>query len=207
MGSESGSHDEQPIHEVKIVNPFYLGRYEVTQEQWETVMGTNPSIFRGLKLPVENVSWNDCQAFIVELKEKLPDKGFRLPTEAEWEYACRASGNATYCFGDDEYALGEYAWFAANSDQMTHEVGMKKPNAWGLHDMHGNVWERCQSLYRPYPYAEDSREDLDSQAPRTVRGGSWHSGPEFCRSSDRLSGRPTRRYDNFGFRLVLEVEE
>jgi formylglycine-generating enzyme required for sulfatase activity len=208
MGSETnGKADQTPAHSVTIAKPFYIGKYEVTQEQWQAVMGANPSVINGARLPVENVSWNDCQEFVGKLNEEFPGRSFRLPTEAEWEYACRSGRATVYCFGDEPGALSDYAWFAGNADQTSHPVGEKMPNAWGLYDMHGNVWERCQSLYRHYPYADDGREDLGSTAPRAVRGGSWHSGPEFCRSADRLSGRPTPRYDNFGCRVALTVEE
>ena len=135
-----------------ITKPFYLGKYEVTQEQWEAVMGSNPSHFKGPKNPVEQVSWDDCQQFLVKLNAKSGGQGskFVLPTEAQWEYACRAGSTGKFCFGDDEKQLGEYAWYEANSGDKTHPVGEKKPNTFGLHDMHGNVWEWCQDWYGEY---------------------------------------------------------
>jgi formylglycine-generating enzyme required for sulfatase activity len=173
MGSEE--HDpEKPVHKVAISKPFYLGKYEVTQEQWQAVMGTNPSHLKGPKKPVGSVSWNDCQDFLRKLSEKTGHK-FALPTEAQWEYACRAGSTSRFSFGDDENALKEYAWFDDNSGNTSHRVGEKKPNAWGLYDMHGNVWEWCQSLYKSYPYRpDDGREDLTSRAARALRPGSWY---------------------------------
>ncbi|MEI8241566.1 MAG: formylglycine-generating enzyme family protein, partial [Actinomycetota bacterium] len=133
-------------HKVTITKPFYLGKYEVTQEQWKAVMGNTPSYFKGPKNPVENVSWNVCQEFLVKLNAKAGGQGgkFVLPTEAQWEYACQAGSTGIFCFGNDRKQLGEYAWCGKNSGSKTHPVGGKKPNAWGLYDMHGNVSEWCQ---------------------------------------------------------------
>jgi len=144
MGSpdseEGHQRNEGPQHEVTISKPFYMGVTEVTQAQYEAVMGTNPSHFRGPTNPVETVSWIDATEFCRKLFEKTR-QAVRLPTEAEWEYACRAGTRTAYSFGDDPVALGEHAWWAGNSDKTTHSVGQKKPNAWGLYDMHGNVRE------------------------------------------------------------------
>lgn len=151
--------DEQQI-EVQFDEPFYMMETQVTQAMWESVMGENPSYFKedqGTEdRPVERVSWHDVQEFIRKLNEIYEDDGieFRLPTEAEWEYACRAGTTTAYCFGDDPERLDEYAWYSNNSGGRTHRVAQKKPNAWGLYDMHGNVWEWCQDEYR-------SRKNLD----------------------------------------------
>jgi formylglycine-generating enzyme required for sulfatase activity len=139
---ESADDDEKPRHRVTISQPFYLGKYEVTQMQWAVVMGNNPSRFKELSNPVENVSWNDVQEFIRRLNQMLLGaRKYRLPTEAEWEYAARAGTTSAYSFGDDAGNLYRYAWYKGNSEDKTHPVGQRDPNAWGLHDMHGNVWE------------------------------------------------------------------
>jgi formylglycine-generating enzyme required for sulfatase activity len=130
--------NEKPLHNVTITKPFWMGKYEVTQEQWEAVMGNNPSpsLYQGPRSPVDNVSWDDCQAFIDKLNEKFARSGekFSLPTEAQWEYACRAGSTGRFSWGDSEESFGEYAWFGGNSGNWTHPVGEKKPNAWGLYD-------------------------------------------------------------------------
>ena len=162
---------------MRITRPFYLGKHLVTQEQWEAVMGNNPSHFKGPKNPVEQVSWDDCQASLTKLNAKVrPGGKFALPTEAQWEYACRAGSTTRYCFGDEESRLGEYAWYGANSGSKTHPVGEKKPNAWGLHDMHGNVWEWCQDWYDGGYYANSPTDDPMGPATgslRVYRGGCW----------------------------------
>jgi formylglycine-generating enzyme required for sulfatase activity/beta-lactamase regulating signal transducer with metallopeptidase domain len=206
MGSEKGGDDEKPVHEVRIDKPFYIGKYEVTQNQWETVMGNNPSSFKGPKLPVESVSWGDCQGFLTKLSEKVKGAGFRLPSEAEWEYACRAGSSTEYCYGDGEAGLGEFGWFTGNSEQTTHPTGEKKPNAWGLYDMHGNVWEWCQDgFYGSYHGAPDNGSAWDSQAcsQRVFRGGGALDFVYYCRSAIRRNGAPTIRLNaRLGFRLA-----
>jgi formylglycine-generating enzyme required for sulfatase activity len=207
MGSAKGVQgpSEEPVHKVTITKPFYLGKYLVTQEQWERVMGSNPSSFKGAKNPVESVNWDDCQNFIVKLKEKVPGQTFRLPTEAEWEYACRAGSTTDYSFGDGESSLGEYAWYTNNSVNTTHAVGEKKPNAWGLYDMHGNVWECCADYV--YGYIADDQTDPvgPSEGPfYIVRGGAWNDDPTFLRSSTRSFGG-ANRLNSYGLRCALAV--
>ncbi len=201
--SEEYREDDEQQHRVRITKPFYLGVHEVTQEQYQRVMGENPSEFKGANLPVEQVSWEDAVEFCRKLSEK-EGKTYRLPTEAEWEYACRAGSAARYCFGDDESQLGQYAWYDANSDVATHPVGGKLPNDWGLHDMHGNVWEWCQDWYGDYP-SEDVTDPTGPKegSDRVFRGGSWLRDAVLCRSAYRGKGKPTLRYDVLGFRVSL----
>ena len=198
-------------HEVAISNPFYVGVTEVTQAQYEAVMGTNPSKFNGATNPVEEVSWNDATEFCKKLSEKTR-QAVRLPTEAEWEYACRAGTATAFSFGDADSALGDYAWYKANSGSktrplgQTQPVGQKKPNAWGLYDMHGNVWERCADWRGDYPNGAVT----DPQGPasgtyRVLRSGSWSSNPDFCCSASRSSLPPDYRNGNVGFRVVMSV--
>ncbi len=170
-----------------VSSSFYLGKYEVTQKQWEAVMGNNPSNFKGPDLPVEEVSWNDAQAFIKNLNEKEGKNVYRLPSEAEWEHAARAGSNGAWCFGDDESLLVQYAWYDKNSGNTTHPVGKLKPNAFGLYDMHGNVYEWC--------------EDADGSV-RVLRGGSWNFGAGNCRSVYRYWYDPGCRLLNLGFRVL-----
>jgi formylglycine-generating enzyme required for sulfatase activity len=206
MGSNEYS-DEGPIHRVKL-SPYFIGKYPVTQAQWKAVMGNNPSRFQGDDLPVETVSWEDAKKFCETISAKT-GKTYRLPTEAEWEMACRAGSNGKYCFGDDEKLLGEYAWYGQNSDDKTHPVGQKKPNAWGLFDMHGNVWEWCGDWYGGRYYSECEKQGLvtDPQGPatgsyRVARGGGWNNYAVRCRSADRGGVVPGNRRDGLGFRLV-----
>jgi formylglycine-generating enzyme required for sulfatase activity len=206
MGSpknESGRFDDETLHEVTLTQGFYLQSTPVTQGQWKVVMGNNPSRFKdcGDDCPIENVSWNDAQEFIKRLNGK-EGKTYRLPTEAEWEYACRAGSTSRYCFGDDEGKLSEYAWYTDNSGGRTHPVGTKKPNDWGLYDMHGNVWEWCEDWYGDYP----SGKVTDPAGPstgseRVLRGGGWGSDARTCRSATRSGGAPVNRFGIIGFRL------
>ena len=157
--SEPGRNPRERQHEVTITKGFWLGKYAVTQAQWQAVMGNNPSKFKGDdQRPVELVSWDNCQQFLQKLNA-LGGGEFRLPTEAEWEYACRAGSSTAFCFGDNQAQLDDYAWYSKNSGGQTHPVGQKTPNAWGLYDMHGNVWEWCEDWHGEYP----------SEAPRTRR--------------------------------------
>jgi formylglycine-generating enzyme required for sulfatase activity len=201
MGSpdseEGRKADEGPQHEVAISKPFYLGLTEVTQAQYEAVMGTNPSQFKGPTNPVEMVTWNEAADFCRKLSAKTR-KAVRLPTEAEWEYACRAGTKTRYSFGDADTDLGDYCWYHSNSGGTTHPVGQKKPNAWGLYDMHGNVMEWCADWYGNYP----SGACTDPQGPasgthRVKRGGSYFYGfsyfPAFFRCAGRIYGAPAGR--------------
>ena len=196
--------DEKPAHRVRITQPFYLGKYEVTQEQWDSVMADNPSQFKGSRLPVENVSWEEAQTFLEKLEAKTGRK-FALPTEAQWEYACRAGTVTRYSFGDNDANLGDYAWFGDNSEGITHPVGEKRPNGWGLYDMHGNVWEWCADGYGPYR----GNNTLPPQGPpvgtlHAIRGGAWNNPANGLRSSNRNSD--WRGYPRVGLRCVMEVD-
>ncbi|MCY3021958.1 MAG: formylglycine-generating enzyme family protein [Planctomycetota bacterium] len=196
---------ERPAHEVTLTKPFYTGKYEVTQEQYAQVMGTNPSQFKGASLPVETVSWDDGSAFCKKGSEKT-GQTVRLPTEAEWEFACRAGTITTYYTGDGEADPGRAAWYNANSKNTTHSVGQKTANAWGVYDMHGNVWEWCQDWLEEYkPGAVvDPQGPPDGQG-RVLRGGSWSHHPGDCRSASRGGGDPGNRNHVIGFRVVVEV--
>ncbi len=206
MGSpedEAGRREnEGPQHRVVISKPFYLGRYEVTQEQWLTLMDTNPSRFRGDDNPVNQMTWYECQEFL----SKAGD-GLRLPTEAEWEYACRAGSTTRYHFGDSHELLGDYAWYDGNSGGRMHPVGGKKPNAWGLYDMHGNAWEWCADYIASY----EAAERIDPQGPasgtfRVRRGGSWGTIARLCRSAWRDAFAPKHTYGHTGFRVARTAE-
>jgi formylglycine-generating enzyme required for sulfatase activity len=210
MGSPDSDKDaereEQPQHRVRITRPFYLGKYLVTQEQWEAMMGSNPSHFKGPKNPVEQVSWDDCQLYLEKLNAKIGTQSgkFGLPTAAQWEYACRAGSTTRYCFGDDESKFGEYAWYVENSGITTHPVGQKKPNAWGLYDMHGNVWEWCQDWNEDYKKSPvDDPSGPTEGSVRVFRGGSWYHVAKHCRSAIRLSHLPRYKYADLGFRVAL----
>jgi len=206
MGSpetEKGRFADETQHEVTISKPFYMGKYSVTQEQYEAITGTNPSNFKGVKSPVENVSWEDAQEFCKKLSAKS-GKTVQLPTEAQWEYACRAGTISAYYCGDEEADLARVAWRSLNSGGTTHPVGQKEPNAWVLYDMHGNVWEWCEDLFGEYPtgVATDRRGSRTGTG-RVLRGGSWNSNPWVCRSAVRRSFTPDFRYNDIGFRLML----
>lgn len=195
--------DEKPVHEVRLSRPFYLGKYEVTQAQWEAVMGTNPSRFKGQNHPVENVSWDDVQVFISKLnaKERLRQYRYRLPTEAEWEYAARAGSTTLYCFGNSGNLLWGYARFYSLS---SGPVGQRQANAWGLHDMHGNVREWVQDrmgAYSAYPVVDP--QGSDEGKSRVLRGGGWGDHARNCRSASRDAFWPNVRDPLHGFRLAL----
>ena len=206
MGSSQGDEDEQPVHRVRISKAFYMGKYEVTQSQYEAVMGANPSSYKGADRashPVEKVSWKNAVEFCLRLSQK-EKKTYRLPTEAEWEYACRAGTQTKYGFGAREADLADYAWYGNNSESKTHPVGLKKPNAWGLYDMHGNVWEWCSDWYGEYPRGNvTDPAGAQSGEGRVRRGGGWGNSARGCRSANRYGGRPGDRLNGLGFRLAL----
>ena len=201
---ERGRH--QPPYRVTISQPYYLGKYEVTQAQWQAVMGDNPSGFSDCDAtcPVEQVSWEDAQRFIDKLNAREGVKSYRLPTEAEWEYAARAGTRTAYPFGDDTIQLGACAWYWDNADRKTHPVGQKRPNEWGLFDMHGNVWEWVQDWYGHYPPRGAATDPRGSRAGpyRVFRGGSWDTGVRRYQAAARNRFWPSHRYNDLGFRLA-----
>jgi len=210
MGSPDSDSDamdwEKPPHQVKV-NSFAIGKYPVTQAQYEAVMGTNPSYFsNNPQNPVERISWNHAQAFCQKLSQ-ITGKTYRLPTEAEWEYACRAGTTTRYYFGDDANQSGNYAWYYKNSQQTTHPVGQKKPNAWGLHDMISNVWEWCEDDWHDNYIGAPTDgsawiNNNDNDYRFLLRGCSWFNDPNGCRSAARsfYARRDSNYY--YGFRVV-----
>jgi formylglycine-generating enzyme required for sulfatase activity len=216
---------EVPRHHVRLVRPVYMTVTEVTQKQFETIVGRNPSQFRDLNRPVDNVSWHDAQEMCEKLganvskpvgddaRAKAGDgwpQGWEvsLPTEAEWEYACRAGSAGAYCFGNNAGALSRYCWFEANGNNMTQPAGQKRANAWGLHDMHGNVWEWCADRYGDDYYDQSPITDPTGPARgrfRVIRGGSWKRGGPLCRSAQRCGGLTNDGLNTVGFRIVLRA--
>jgi formylglycine-generating enzyme required for sulfatase activity len=185
MGSPEGElqSDTRPRHRVRISKAFYLGKHLVTQEQWQAIVSQNPSNFQGPENPVENVSWDDCHYFLDRLNKRFAEKDGKccLPTEAQWEYACRAGTTTRYYCGDSDLGLADYAWYSDNSDRKPHPVGLRKPSAWGLYDMQGNVWEWCEDWYEDGYYAKSPLVDPpgpSSGAIRVMRGG--HLARERC---------------------------
>lgn len=215
MGSETGDSDEKPVRKVTLTRDYFLGVTEVTNAQWKAVMKTQPSRWPEDNVPVQMVSWDDAQSFCKALSD-LPEEQqarriYRLPTEAEWEYACRAGADTNYCFGNDVSELGSFAWFddGARSDKGPSEVAKKLVNRAGLYDMHGNVWEWCSDWYGTY--ANDNSKDgvTDPLGPRegeirVSRGGSWDYTAWFLRSSYRRRFRPSNRFINVGFRVAMD---
>jgi len=211
MGSappeEARENDEGPVRRVTISKPFYLGRFEVTQTQWKALMRRTRSDFKGADLPADTVRWAEAVEFCTRLSEREHET-FRLPTEAEWEYACRAGSTTRYSFGDDASFLVQHAWFNTNSNHRTHPVGRKAANAFGLHDMHGNVWEWCSDWYDNY--LSDATVDPTGSpdgCSRVLRGGSWFCTPGSCRSANRGWNTPHIQDNDVGFRVVMECPE
>jgi formylglycine-generating enzyme required for sulfatase activity len=199
---------ECPMHRVIIKNPYYIGKYPVSQKQWKKIMGKNPSHFKGEDRPVEMVSWNEVQKFVKKLNEKEGTDKYRLPSEAEWEYACRAGSKTKYYFGNEWSKLNEYAWYAENSGSHTHPIGQKKPNSWGLYDMHGNVWEWVQDKWHENCLnspADGSAWEDEGNSYRVSRGGSWFCDSDLCRSTSRFKRDPENHISNLGFRILREL--
>jgi len=215
--SEDGHEDEQPVHTVRITQPFYLGKYMVTQAQWKKVMGENPSEEKGRRHPVDNVSWHDVQDFIEQLHEKEVGEPYRLPTEAEWEYACRAGTTTPFSFGetittdqvnyDGHYPYGGGPRGKRRTD--AERVGYFQPNAWGLYEMHGNVRDWVADVYHEYYYKQSPVYDPDNVSGFTeryvIRGGWWGSQAKHCTSSNRDRFNPDVLVGALGFRLVRTV--
>ena len=218
MGSKFGAFlnkyefsDERPRTQVQISREYRLGKYEVTQAEWTAVMGTNPSYFTACgRCPVERVSWGDVQEFIAKLNDRAGMSRYRLPTEAEWEYAARAGSRKDTYAGDLPSTLGRspvlepIAWYGANSGDRTHPVGLKKPNAWGLHDMLGNVGEWVRDLHDDYPGGSvtDPQVDTSLYGSKVIRGGDWDDSPPRCRAAFRGQDSPGVRSSRIGFRLL-----
>jgi formylglycine-generating enzyme required for sulfatase activity len=220
MGSptdELGRQDSEIPHQVTLTKGYWLGKYEVTQAQYKAIMKVNPSEFKGADLPVEMVSWYDAMEFCEKLTEiekaagRLPaGYEYALPTEAQWEYACRAGTTTALNSGKNLSAqyecpeMDEVGWYVGNSDGMTHPVGQKQPNAWGLYDMHGNVHEWCLDWYGDYPTSSVTDPTGPARgSDRVVRGGSWINYADYCRSAYRNGGRPDSRYLDCGFHVAL----
>jgi formylglycine-generating enzyme required for sulfatase activity len=217
MGSPSGEpgrDDDERQHRVTLTKGFYMQTTEVTQGQWKRLMGNNPSRFKncGNDCPVERVSWDDCREFIRKLNRMAGGHKYRLPTEAEWEYAARAGSTTAFAHGGImttgcrlDPNLDAMGWYCGNSEKRTHAVAQKKPNAWGLYDMHGNVWEWCRDWYGAYPSGSvTDPKGPSSGAVRVDRGGGWGSVARYCRSADRGKGTPGHGFYYLGFRLVRE---
>jgi formylglycine-generating enzyme required for sulfatase activity len=199
--------EEKPAHPVTLTKPFYMGKFVVTQDQYQAVAGANPSLVKGHDFPVETVSWNDAQAFCERVTEHTKQT-VRLPTEAEWEFACRAGTTTAYSSGDTETDLARAAWYDGNSKGATHPVGQKEPNAFALYDMHGNVWQWCQDFYRVDYYSMPATDDPagpEGGSEHSLRGGAWYRLPRGCRSALRGRDVPGDRDYRFGFRVVAEA--
>jgi formylglycine-generating enzyme required for sulfatase activity len=197
--------NEQPAHEVRLTKAFYMGKFDVTQEQYRQITGASPSSFIGKDNPVEDVSWADAQDFCKKLSE-ISGETVRLPSEAEWECACRAGSATKYCSGDSKEDLERVGWSDTPLTNSTHPVGQKEANRFGLYDVHGNVWQWCQDRYGDY----SANPGVDPVGPtqgtdRVVRGGTWHYKPRDCRSAIREGYDPDYHYSGIGFRVVVSV--
>jgi formylglycine-generating enzyme required for sulfatase activity len=210
IGSPEGEKGRGTIegrHVQLFPEEFYMGKFEVTQTEWKAVMGTDsPAGFKGEKRPVEEVTWHDCQRFVNKLceLEGVPLNTYCLPTEAEWEYACRGGTDTAFCFGNKVEQLAQWADYAGNNSRQTVDVGKRRPNSLGLYDMHGNVWEWCNDWYGDY--SQDTVSDPTgptNASHRVLRGGSWLSFARSCRSANRGSHDPSIRYSDYGFRVAL----
>lgn len=210
--SEVGREEnEGPQTEVLLTRGFWLGRHQVTQEEYQAVTGANPSHFKGASLPVENVTWDMASDFCRQLTEQERDAGklpagyeYRLPTEAQWEYCCRAGETAKFSYGDSDRSLVDYAWYKGKSSARTHPVGQKRPNPWGLYDMHGNVFEWCGDWYAKYPGGSvTDPKGPSSGSDRIARGGCYCYGGVYCRSASRQACAPTLDTSSVGFRVAL----
>ena len=207
MGATSEQGDdawdsEKPVHRVTL-SSYYIGKTEVTQALWQAVMGSNPSRFRGADLPVECVSWDDCQEFIQKLN-RLTGRNFRLPNETEWEFACRGGNNSRGYKYSGSNDTDNVAWYWDNSGRKTHPVATKAPNELGIYDMSGNVWEWCSDWYANYTsYSQTNPTGPQSWSRRVYRGGSWSGNARYCRSSNRGDINPACRCINLGLRLAL----
>ena len=201
MGGDESS-DQTPTHSVTL-SSYYICKYEVTQALWRAVMGSNPSKFKGDNLPVEQVSWNDCQTFINRLNN-YTGRNFRLPTEAEWEFAARGGNYSRhYKYSGSNY-ISDVAWYCDNSGNRTHPVGTKQANELGLYDMSGNVWEWCSDWYGSYSsYSQSNPTGATSGFGRVERGGNWCGLARYCCSSHRSYYAPGNSFDDLGLRLVL----
>ncbi len=212
MGSpegEKGRRDNEAQHKVTLTRGFYLSVYPVTQAQWKAVMGNTPRPYHGKgDLPVETVSWDDCQEFLRKLRQR-DKRPYRLPTEAEWEYACRAGTSTPYYFGQTlSHRQANFGKFRKGSSPLsTTPVGRYPPNAWGLYEMHGNVWEWCQDWFGEYPRkAVADPRGPEGGAERVLRGGSWNDTAEHCRSACRHKFEPAGRDHVVGFRVCFSAE-
>ncbi|MFA4985808.1 MAG: formylglycine-generating enzyme family protein [Candidatus Brocadiia bacterium] len=215
MGSNKGDEQEKPVHKVKLTKAFFMSATEITQAQYKAVTETSPSFIPGDDNPVENISWQDAVDFCLKVTESERGKGhlpdgyaYRLPTEAEWEYCCRAGNTKEYCFGDDKSMFSGYGWFLTNANSLTHPVGTKKPNAWGLYDMHGNVREWCQDWFAD-KYPSDEQADPEGPAKgeiKVYRSGYFMSKPEGARSASRGASAPISKAVDQGIRVVAAPE-